>query len=140
MNTGKKTNTKFNELLYRFKNKFEHLMNNEFDYQKSLNEFENLVKTSPLILNENQEYEICSYYQTTLEQIYSIKKKLTKNLNILIKDITNLDIQFVTNINELSINLKQYTLNTRAIYKTINNEQISILNDNLMTFIIIVKK
>ena len=135
MNTGKKTNnTKFNELLYRFKQKFEHLMNNEFDYQKSLNEFENLVKTSPLILNENQEYEICSYYQSTLEQIYSIKNKLSKNLNILIKDITNLDIQFVTNINELSINLKQYTLNTRAIYKTINNEQISILNDNLMTF------
>ena len=135
MNTGKKTtNTKFNELLYSFKHKFEHLMNNEFDYQKSLNEFENLVKTSPLILNENQEYEICSYYQTTLEQIYSIKTKLTKNLNKLIKDITNLDIQFVTNINELSINLKQYTLNTRSIYKTIDNEQIPILNDNLMTF------
>ena len=134
MNTGKKTNTKFNELLYRFKHKFEHLMNNEFDYQKSLTEFENLLKTSTLILNENQEFEICSYYQSTLEQIYSIKKKLTKNLNILIKDITNLDIQFVTNINELSINLKQYTLNTRSIYKTINNEKISILNDNLMTF------
>ena len=81
-------------------------MNNEFDYQKSLTEFENLLKTSTLILNENQEFEICSYYQSTLEQIYSIKKKLTKNLNILIKDITNLDIQFVTNINELSINLK----------------------------------
>ena len=74
MNTGKKTNTKFNELLYRFKHKFEHLMNNEFDYQKSLTEFENLLKTSTLILNENQEFEICSYYQSTLEQIYSIKK------------------------------------------------------------------
>ncbi len=135
MNSELKNNkTKLNNLLYSFQQKFEYLMNEEFDCKKYLIEFRNLVKSSPLILNENQEQEIYSYFELTLDQFHSIKNKLLNHLNKLIKDIINLDIQFVININEISSNLKQYTLNTREIYKKINNEQISILNDNLIIF------
>ena len=135
MNSELKNNkTTLNSLLYSFQQKFEYLMNEEFDCKKYLIEFRNLVKSSPLILNENQEQEIYSYFELTLDQFHSIKNKLLNHLNKLIKDIINLDIQFVININEISSNLKQYTLNTREIYKKINNEQISILNDNLIIF------
>ena len=135
MNSELKNNkTTLNSLLYSFQQKFEYLMNEEFDCKKYLIEFRNLVKSSPLILNENQEQEIYSYFELTLDQFHSIKNKLLNHLNKLIKDIINLDIQFVININEISSNLKQYTLNTREIYKKINNEQTSILNDNLIIF------
>ena len=127
-------NTKLIELLNHFKLRFENLMSNEFDYQKYLKEFEYLLKSSSFILKENKEYEIYSYYQSTLDHVYSIKKQLSNNLNKLIIDITTLDAQFVINLNEISSNLKKYTLNTREIYKQINNEHISILNENLMSF------
>ena len=127
-------NTKLIELLNHFKLRFENLMSNEFDYQKYLKEFEYLLKSSSFILKENKEYEIYSYYQSTLDHVYSIKKQLSNNLNKLIIDITTLDAQFVINLNEISSNLKKYTLNTREIYKQINDEHISILNENLMSF------
>ena len=127
-------NTKLIELLNHFKLRFENLMSNEFDYQKYLKEFENLLKSSSFILKENKEYEIYSYFQSTLDHVYSIKKQLSNNLNKLIIDITTLDAKFVINLNEISSNLKKYTLNTREIYKQINDEHISILNENLMSF------
>ena len=71
MNSELKNNkTTLNSLLYSFQQKFEYLMNEEFDCKKYLIEFRNLVKSSPLILNENQEQEIYSYFELTLDQFH----------------------------------------------------------------------
>jgi len=125
----------FNEqekIINSFKKNFMKIIEINFDYKKSVNEFNSLLKESKKLIDNNLSEKLAFYFLKKMDNFISIKKLIIEEISILEYNLKQLDTNYIIYINKLVDNLKAFTLNQRNIYKQIENKTVIKLLDKLL--------
>ena len=119
------SNSKFNILLNNFKKDYENIILN-LNKKLCFKKFETFLK------NNHDNNNILKYFHEFLNEITFSHNNIKNKINNLSNEIRFVENNFVLLINEIASTLKNYTLKTRAIYKTFDNTKS--LNDDLLNY------
>ena len=125
----------FNEqekIINSFKKNLIIIIEINFDYKKSVNEFNSLLKESKKLIDNNLSEKLALYFLKKMDNFISIKKLIIEEISILEYNLKQLDTNYIIYINKLVDNLKAFTLNQRNIYKQIENKTVIKLLDKLL--------
>ena len=120
------------KIINSFKKNFMKIIEINFDYKKSVNEFNSLLKESKNLIDNNLSEKLALYFHKKMENFISIKKLIIKEISILEYNLKQLDTNYIIYINKLVDNLKVFTLNQRNIYKQIESKSVINLLDKLL--------
>ena len=125
----------FNEqekIINSFKKNFMKIIEINFDYKKSVNEFNSLLKESKNLIDNNLSEKLTLYFLKKMDNFISIKKLIIEEISILEYNLKQLDTNYIIYINKLVDNLKVFTLSQRNIYKQIESKSVINLLDKLL--------
>lgn len=114
MKKGGSTLSQINKVFIDFKNHFEQTFAT-FSYKKILFDFTNKLHTDKL----SSKNDMLNYFTKILDEMITIKSVLLISITSVQSKIRSLDMQFVSKINELSLNLKTFVTNARDFNKKI---------------------
>ena len=120
------------KIINSFKKNFMKIIEINFDYKKSVNEFNSLLKESKNLIDNNLSEKLTLYFLKKMDNFISIKKLIIEEISILEYNLKQLDTNYIIYINKLVDNLKVFTLSQRNIYKQIENKSIIKLLDKLL--------
>ena len=125
----------FNEqdkIIITFKNKFNEIFKENWNYQESVYQFNSLLKNSKSLIDNTLSEKLTLYFLEKMDNFISIKNLILEEISKLENNLKNLDINFIIYINKLVNNLKEYSSEQRNIYKKINNKSIIKSIDSLL--------
>ena len=125
----------FNEqdkILNIFKNKFNEIFKENWNYQESVYQFNCLLKESKTLINNDFSEKLTLYFLRKMDNFITLKNLLFEEISKLDNNLKKLDIKFIIYINKLVDNLKDFSSEQRNIYKKINNNTIIKSIDNLL--------
>ena len=120
------------KIINSFKKNFMKIIEINFDYKKSVNEFNSLLKESKNLIDNNLSEKLALYFVKKMDNFISINKLIIEEISILEYNLKQLDSNYIIYINKLVDNLKVFTLNQRNIYKQIENKSVIKLLDKLL--------
>ena len=120
------------KIINSFKNNFMKIIEINFDYKKSVNEFNSLLKESKNLIDNNLSEKLALYLLKKMDNFISIKKLIIEEISILEYNLKQLDTNYIIYINKLVDNLKVFTLNQRNIYNQIESKSVIKLLDKLL--------
>ena len=120
------------KIINSFKNNFMKIIEINFDYKKSVNEFNSLLKESKNLIDNNLSEKLALYFLKKMDNFISIKKLIIEEISILEYNLKQLDTNYIIYINKLVDNLKVFTLNQRNIYNQIESKSVIKLLDKLL--------
>jgi len=120
------------KIINSFKNNFMKIIEINFDYKKSVNEFNSLLKESKNLIDNNLSEKLALYFLKKMDNFISIKKLIIEEIFILEYNLKQLDTNYIIYINKLVDNLKVFTLNQRNIYNQIESKSVIKLLDKLL--------
>ena len=120
------------KIINSFKNNFMKIIEINFDYKKSVNEFNSLLKESKNLIDNSLSEKLALYFLKKMDNFISIKKLIIEEISILEYNLKQLDTNYIIYINKLVDNLKVFTLNQRNIYNQIESKAVIKLLDKLL--------
>ena len=120
------------KIINSFKNNFMKIIEINFDYKKSVNEFNSLLKESKNLIDNSLSEKLALYFLKKMDNFISIKKLIIEEISILEYNLKQLDTNYIIYINKLVDNLKVFTLNQRNIYNQIESKSVIKLLDKLL--------
>ena len=120
------------KIINSFKKNFMKIIEINFDYKKSVNEFNSLLKESKNLIDNNLSEKLALYFLKKMDNFISIKKLIIEEISILEYNLKQLDTNYIIYINKLVDNLKVFTLNQRNIYNQIESKSVIKLLDKLL--------
>ncbi len=115
----------FNEqqkIINTFKDNINNIINKNFNYQDSVYNFNSIINESINLIDKHVSDKLTLYFLKKIDTFITIQKLLFEEIAKLEKDLKQLDIKFIININQLVNNLKDYSVSQRNIYNQIENK------------------
>ena len=125
----------FNEqdkLINTFKNKYNEIFKENWNYQESVYKFNSLLKDSKNLIDNDLSEKLTLYFLGKMDIFMTIKNLILEEISKLEYNLKKLDVNFIKYINKLVDNLKNFSLEQRNIYQQIKDKSIIKLIDSLL--------
>ena len=127
--------TKINEqdkIINTFKQNIKEIVETNFNYQESVYKFNTLLNESENFIEKNISEKLTLYFLNRMDNFITIKKNIIEEISSLENNLKQLDIKYITYINKLVNNLKEFSSEQRNLYKEIKNKSLIKLLDTLL--------